>query len=129
MRRELKKEDGGVAWRREMALRTGLGWEDGGRRGLRWGCGGLRGGSEGPLHIGAGSLRGQRRRRWTGREVKTGTNTKQKRGRNRPEMGIRLPDFATENTVGSVRFEFHIFLKKRIISLSMSHAISGPDLY
>ena len=35
MRREMKKEDEGVAWRREMALETGLGWEDGGLLPLR----------------------------------------------------------------------------------------------
>ena len=40
MRREMKKEDGGVAWRREMARETGLGWEDGGRREPGRGCGG-----------------------------------------------------------------------------------------
>lgn len=39
MRREMKKENGGVARRGEMALETGQGWEDGGRRGPRWGCG------------------------------------------------------------------------------------------
>ena len=50
MRREMKKEDGGVAWRREMALETGLGWEAGGRRGPAWGGGGeVSGGSERPL--------------------------------------------------------------------------------
>lgn len=51
MRREMKKEEGGVAWRREMALETGLGWEDGGKRGPRWGRGELRSGSERPSHI------------------------------------------------------------------------------
>lgn len=87
--------------------RPGLGgWREEGAEVGVWGSQGwLRGATP---HRSRVIKRGQRRRRWTGREVKTGTNTKQKRGRNRPEMGIRLPDLATENTVGSVRFEFHI---------------------
>lgn len=41
MRREVKKEDRRDAWKRKMALETGLGGEKGGRRGPRWGGVGL----------------------------------------------------------------------------------------
>lgn len=55
MKRQMKKEDGGVAWRREMVLETGLGWEDRGKRGPRWRDGVFRSGSERPSHIRARS--------------------------------------------------------------------------
>lgn len=52
---------------------------------------------------------------------------KQKRGRNKTEMGIGWPDVANKNTVCSVGFEFHIL--KNFLSVNTSHAILEPYLH
>ena len=98
MRGEMKKEDGGVSWRREMALETGLGWEDRGRRRP----GGLRGGAERPLHLRARSLRVNHEGRGGLEEAQTGNGNRAET----EQREIRWLDLAQRSTVCPVKFKF-----------------------